>query len=52
MTGGGFGGCAIALVPAATVEPLADQVRQVFADRGWTEPAPFTVTPSAGARAL
>jgi hypothetical protein len=23
---------------------------QVFADRGWTEPVPFTVRPSDGAR--
>jgi galactokinase len=52
MTGGGFGGCAIALVRAETAEPLASEVRRVFAERGWTEPVPFVVTPSAGARRL
>jgi galactokinase len=52
MTGGGFGGCAIALVPAADAEALAADVLRVFADRGWHEPVPFTVTPSDGARAL
>jgi galactokinase len=50
MTGGGFGGCAIALVHRDQAEPLAAQVVQVFADRGWTEPVPFTVRPSDGAR--
>ena len=49
MTGGGFGGSAIALVRAEGAEPLAETVRQVFADRGWREPAPFTVRPSDGA---
>lgn len=52
MTGGGFGGCAIALVRSAEAEPLADRVRTVFAERGWVEPVPFTVRPSDGARAL
>jgi galactokinase len=49
MTGGGFGGCAIALVAAEQAEPLAAEVQRVFADRGWAEPVPFTVVPSAGA---
>ncbi|WP_375387020.1 galactokinase [uncultured Amnibacterium sp.] len=52
MTGGGFGGCAIALVPAADAEPLAAAVLRVFAERGWHEPVPFTVVPSDGARAV
>jgi galactokinase len=52
MTGGGFGGCAIALLPADEADALARDVLQVFADRGWREPAPFTVLPSDGARAL
>jgi galactokinase len=52
MTGGGFGGCAIALLPADEAEALAADVLQVFADRGWREPVPFTVVPSDGARAL
>jgi galactokinase len=52
MTGGGFGGCAIALLPADEADALAADVLQVFADRGWREPVPFTVVPSDGARAL
>jgi len=52
MTGGGFGGCAIALLPAEDAEPLAAEVLRVFADRGWHEPVPFTVRPSDGARAV
>jgi galactokinase len=52
MTGGGFGGCAIALLPADEAEALAADVVQLFADRGWREPVPFTVVPSDGARAL
>jgi galactokinase len=52
MTGGGFGGCAIALVAADEAEPLATEVVRVFAEHGWSEPVPFTVVPSDGARAL
>jgi galactokinase len=49
MTGGGFGGSAIALGDAAAVEPTAAAVRAAFAGRGFAEPAPFVVTPAAGA---
>ena len=35
MTGGGFGGSAIALVPADRAADLADRVAAAFADRGW-----------------
>ncbi|MFD1721996.1 galactokinase [Amnibacterium endophyticum] len=52
MTGGGFGGCAIALLPGGDAAGLADRVLRDFADRGWTAPVPFTVVPSEGARAL
>ncbi|GAA2750298.1 galactokinase [Amnibacterium kyonggiense] len=52
MTGGGFGGCAIALLPADEADALAADVLQVFAERGWREPVSFTVIPSDGARAL
>jgi galactokinase len=52
MTGGGFGGCAIALVRTEQAEPIADAVLGVFAEHGWHEPVPFTVRPSDGARAL
>jgi galactokinase len=50
MTGGGFGGCVIGLVPRADVDAAADGVRRAFADAGFHEPATFTATPQAGAR--
>jgi galactokinase len=49
MTGGGFGGAAIALVPDALVEDAARTVRAVFADNGFAPPNRFSVVPSAGA---
>ncbi|MDO4637471.1 MAG: galactokinase [Lautropia sp.] len=33
MTGGGFGGCVVALVPTALVEPVADAVNQQYPAR-------------------
>ncbi|WDG18590.1 galactokinase [Microbacterium sp. Clip185] len=49
MTGGGFGGAAIALVDADRTDTVSDAVRRAFADAGFTAPTIFTVTPSAGA---
>lgn len=49
MTGGGFGGAAIALVPHARVSEIEVAVKEAFAARGFTEPMTFTVTPSQGA---
>ncbi len=49
MTGGGFGGSAIALVPAADRERIGDRVRAAFADRGLASPGLFTAVPSPGA---
>jgi galactokinase len=49
MTGGGFGGSAIALVPAADVAAVRGAVTDAFRTRGWSDPAVFEVTPSAGA---
>jgi galactokinase len=49
MTGGGFGGSAIALAPSARVESVADACRAAFADRGFAAPAVFPVEPAAGA---
>ena len=50
MTGGGFGGAAIALVPHDQVREVTDAVTAAFAERGFAEPHVFTVVPSAGAR--
>jgi len=50
MTGGGFGGSAIALVPRELVSHLQVAVDGAFAEHGYTQPVTFTVTPSEGAR--
>lgn len=50
MTGGGFGGSAIALVEHAQVDAVRAAVEAAFADAGFTEPNIFTVHPSEGAR--
>ncbi|NYE35405.1 galactokinase [Nocardioides cavernae] len=52
MTGGGFGGCVIGLVPDADVDAAGEAVRSAFADAGFGEPDLFTAAPSAGARVL
>ncbi|MDQ0728235.1 galactokinase [Microbacterium sp. W4I20] len=49
MTGGGFGGAAIALIEADAVEAVSEAVNAAFAASGFTAPNLFTVTPSAGA---
>jgi galactokinase len=50
MTGGGFGGAAIALIEADAVDTVSAAVNAAFAAAGFAEPTLFTVTPSAGAR--
>jgi galactokinase len=49
MTGGGFGGAAIALVENARVQDVKDAAIASFAASGFTAPTVFTVVPSAGA---
>ncbi|WP_024368446.1 galactokinase, partial [Arthrobacter sp. TB 26] len=49
MTGGGFGGSAIALTPVRYEQQVRDAVVRAFADAGFTAPDIFTVTPAAGA---
>ncbi|GAA1294327.1 galactokinase [Pseudonocardia aurantiaca] len=49
MTGGGFGGSAIALVPVERVAALSDAVRAAFADAGFRAPHIRGEEPSAGA---
>ncbi|GAA2867143.1 galactokinase [Microbacterium arabinogalactanolyticum] len=50
MTGGGFGGAAIALVSHADLQRVSDAVERAFADAGFTAPHIFTVSPSEGPR--
>ena len=52
MTGGGFGGSVIALVPAADADMVADAVTARFADRGWRPPVITRTQPAQGARRL
>ena len=49
MTGGGFGGAAIALVPAASVSLVQVALDGAFAEHGYNPPDTFVVTASAGA---
>lgn len=48
MTGGGFGGSAIALVPQSRRDAVAERVTAAFANAGWQTPDIFTVRPTAG----
>ncbi|MQA02797.1 MAG: galactokinase [Streptosporangiales bacterium] len=50
MTGGGFGGCAIALVPSAQRTSVEQAVTAAFAEQGFRAPHVFSVTASAGAQ--
>lgn len=49
MTGGGFGGAAIALIAHADVEKVSQAVTDAFEAKGYAAPTIFTVSPSAGA---
>ncbi|MBB2912099.1 galactokinase [Streptosporangium becharense] len=52
MTGGGFGGSAIALVADDRVESVRESVTGAYAERGWAAPEIYPATPAAGARRL
>ncbi|WP_431883577.1 galactokinase [Micromonospora gifhornensis] len=52
MTGGGFGGCVLALVEADHSDTVANAVTDAYARRGFTAPTHTTVTPAAGATRL
>ncbi|AOT05310.1 galactokinase [Arthrobacter sp. U41] len=52
MTGGGFGGSAIALTPVQDERQVRAAVVRAFAEAGFTAPDIFTVTPAAGAERL
>ncbi|AMD87518.1 galactokinase [Actinomyces radicidentis] len=49
MTGGGFGGSAIALVDAGRVDEVARGIVAAYAEHGFNEPAFLDATPSAPA---
>ncbi|HEX3931606.1 MAG TPA: galactokinase [Nocardioides sp.] len=50
MTGGGFGGSAVALVPRQLSSAVQDSVLGAFRDAGLTQPACYVVTPGEAAR--
>lgn len=52
MTGGGFGGSAIALIKAESQEAVSKAVVAAFAAAGFTTPDLFLVSPAPGARRL
>ena len=52
MTGGGFGGCIIALTKAGQADHIGQEVADRFASAGYGAPEWFTVTPAPGAGRL
>ncbi len=50
MTGGGFGGAAIALVPSSGISRIQVAIDGAFAEHGFGQPTMFTVTASNGAQ--
>jgi galactokinase len=49
MTGGGFGGCVIALLDENAVDGAVEAVRTAYAAAGFNEPTPMVVRPGRGA---
>jgi galactokinase len=52
MTGGGFGGSAIALIDTDAVDEVKAAVDRAYAERGFQPAAFFSAVPAAGARRL
>jgi galactokinase len=52
MTGGGFGGCVIALVPADRSRHVRQAVSERFAQHGWPSPGYMAAAPSGAARRI
>ncbi|PZF98057.1 galactokinase [Micromonospora deserti] len=52
MTGGGFGGCVLALVDADRADAVARAVSTAYAARGFPAPGHVTVLPAGGATRL
>jgi galactokinase len=50
MTGGGFGGAAIAIIHKDKLAELATNCELAFATAGFKAPRVFSVTPSEGAK--
>ncbi|MET8306424.1 galactokinase [Micromonospora sp. NPDC005173] len=52
MTGGGFGGCVLALIAADRTDAVAAAITAAYAERGFTAPTTIPVLPSPGATRL
>lgn len=52
MTGGGFGGCVLALADADKVSIVDAAVKKAFSEKGFESPVSFVAVPSEGARLL
>ncbi len=52
MTGGGFGGCIIALIEEAAADPTYAAIEKAFADSGFAAPSLIVADPSDGAGRL
>ncbi len=52
LTGGGFGGCAISLIPSGKVKSLVRSVEGRFAELGFEGPDFYEFSPAAGARVV
>jgi len=50
MTGGGFGGCVLALVERSSAQRVADAVHDAYRSAGFDDPAAFVAEASDGAR--
>ena len=49
MTGGGFGGCIVAMAQPRAVEPLREHLQNTYPKKFRKEPAVFATTATAGA---
>jgi galactokinase len=52
MTGGGFGGCAVALVKTAAAEAVSNEIAGQYGRRTRLQPVLFSSRPAGGARVL
>jgi galactokinase len=52
MTGGGFGGCVLALIDADRADETTAAVERAYAGRGFTAPTAWSATPGPGATRL
>ena len=50
MTGGGFGGCILGLIPTGEFARIVNEVETAFAKAGYRAPSAFVAVPSSGAR--